>query len=70
MKASELCDGYYYVQNGTINGAYGGHIHGQIIQKIGDQINYFGTDYFDRSDQLEGIFYPIDVQKVKKDGYK
>lgn len=70
MKASELHDGYYYVNHARVYGSCQGSIRSQIIEKRGDQINYFGTDYWDRASDIEGEFYFINIQNIKKDGYK
>lgn len=70
MKASELHDGYYYVNHARVYGSCQGSIRSQIIEKRGDMVNYFSTDYWDRASEIEGTFYRIDMQDIKKEKNK
>jgi len=60
MKASKLNDGFWFISYATTE--KGQELKSIPIKKIGNQLNYFGTDYWDDARKIEGEFKPMKIK--------
>lgn len=66
MKASKLRDGLYFAAVLRINdGNYSGVMRDKIISITGNQIQYFGTEYFDDAKKATGVFHKLTPESIK-----
>lgn len=66
MKASRLRSGWYFAKIMEIkDGAQSGVLRDQLIRLTGNQIQYFGTEYFDDAKKVNGVFYRLEPELIK-----
>lgn len=66
MKAKNLDDGVYFVKSLKTDSAFKTtHKSNVFMKKKGNQIVYFGSDYFEDAKDIKGIFYEIEEDRIK-----
>jgi|AntDeeMinimDraft_5_1070356.scaffolds.fasta_scaffold03150_6 hypothetical protein len=64
QKASDLKSGFLFIKHAEDK--KGNIIKNTLVQKIGNQISYFGTTYWDKADELKGEFDQVIPQSHEK----